>query len=532
MSAPATSKGFLYKPLVFVLLVGGYPALALLAVNISEVNALIIMKPLLLSLGITGVFWGGVYLFVRSAVKASILTAVFQVIFFSYGHLYSLVSSMKAFPVIVGRHFTLLSLSLLIFLACALLVIRARKISPNLVFLLNLFSMALVIFPVYQIGDFFLRDYRSRQNAPEKAAQGKGIAAGNPGTLPDIYYIITDMYTRDDVLREDLAFDNQPFLSDLEDLGFYVGRCSLSNYGQTQLSLASSLNMDYLPGLGEFLPDSVDRTRLDDLIEDSAVRQYLEEKGYITVSLSAYTPLKIESASINYSTDVKDLPVELSSAAVDPFEAMFIKSTGLVILTQLPQTQDLKIIRDINYPYATHIRQQLYILDTLEKVPDIPGPKFVFVHIQIPHPPFVFGPDGELVKDPPPFPSDPTKPVSLERVYRLYVDQIKFLNARLRKILPAIINHPSTPPVIIIQGDHGVLEDRRTAVLNAYFIPGGGNNALYPRITPVNTFRVVLDHIFGTDLGLLEDMSYYSSYALPFQYQQLQDTREGCQPVR
>ena len=33
---------------------------------------------------------------------------------------------------------------------------------------------------------------------------------------------------------------------------------------------------------------------------------------------------------------------------------------------------------------------------------------------------------------------------------------------------------------------------------------------LYSKITPVNTFRLILDTYFGSDYGLLEDVSYFS----------------------
>ena len=116
--------------------------------------------------------------------------------------------------------------------------------------------------------------------------------------LPDVYYIILDTYARDDVLKQEYGFDNSTFLEALQQMGFYIGECSQSNYGQTTLSLASSLNMNYLTELGSFTPDSTDRNTLINLIEYSAVRTNLEARGYKTVSLSAFEPLKIESAAV------------------------------------------------------------------------------------------------------------------------------------------------------------------------------------------------------------------------------------------
>ena len=56
----------------------------------------------------------------------------------------------------------------------------------------------------------------------------------------------------------------------------------------------------------------------------------------------------------------------------------------------------------------------------------------------------------------------------------------------------------------------------RFGILNAYYLPGGGEQHLYESITPVNTFRVILNHYFDHNLELLPDRSYYSLWQRPF----------------
>ena len=87
-------------------------------------------------------------------------------------------------------------------------------------------------------------------------------------------------------------------------------------------------------------------------------------------------------------------------------------------------------------------------------------------------------------------------------------------------------------PIIIVQGDHGaVLDDpqRRMTILNAYYLPGGGAQSLYEAVSPVNTFRVIFNFYFGLQVPLLDDISYYSSYEEPYNYQVIENTRQGCQ---
>ena len=70
-------------------------------------------------------------------------------------------------------------------------------------------------------------------------------------------------------------------------MGFYVADCSQSNYAQTQMSLSSSLNFNYIDALSDrFISGTDDRTGLDALIKHGAVRESLEKAGYKTVAFA------------------------------------------------------------------------------------------------------------------------------------------------------------------------------------------------------------------------------------------------------
>ena len=58
----------------------------------------------------------------------------------------------------------------------------------------------------------------------------------------------------------------------------------------------------------------------------------------------------------------------------------------------------------------------------------------------------------------------------------------------------------------------------RLSILNVYCFPDQDYDGLNPGMTPVNTFRVVLNQYLGNDYDLLEDASYYSSYDRPYAF--------------
>ena len=61
--------------------------------------------------------------------------------------------------------------------------------------------------------------------------------------------------------------------------------------------------------------------------------------------------------------------------------------------------------------------------------------------------------------------------------------------------------------------------------------PDGGESKLYPTITPVNSFRVILDYYFQTDFGLLEDRSYYSVEPTRYNFELVEDLYLHCREL-
>jgi hypothetical protein len=389
---------------------------------------------------------------------------------------------------------------------------------------LNLAAAALVLIPVASLVQFGLATAAGEVDSPVEGAPAPELVL--PSDPPDIYYIILDGYARADVLESMFGFDNSDFIQALEARGFFVAEHSLSNYAQTDLSIASSLNMAYLQDLDERLgPATTARSPLRDFIQHGRVRSLLESIGYRTIAYSTgYKATELRDAASFLNPRRRGLLGSMERGEVTPFESMLIYATGLRALADSSKLMPAFLRPGTDDPFERHRQRVLFVLESLSNMPEEPGPKFVFVHLVSPHQPFVFGPDGESINPEGAFTLAVESAEAREKeAARGYVGQIQFLNRRILQVVDRLIQDSPQPPIIILQGDHGPpvggpSAADRMAILNAYYLRGDASVAPSPAITPVNTFRLILAEFFGGNLPLLDDVAFYSSYKTPYEF--------------
>jgi len=310
--------------------------------------------------------------------------------------------------------------------------------------------------------------------------------------LPDIYYFVFDAYANPYTLEDLYGYDCTNFLDFLKSKGFYVALQSRANHDYTNISLCSSLNMEYMNFLSPILGrNSLAQTAQFRMIENSRVANYLKKHGYKIINIaSGYPPTNyIVGAEKNYNVGNSLVSTLMGASVLGPLE---------------PYTY---------WIWDYFARQRLFPFENIAEIAAIKGPKFVLCHTLISHPPFIFDENGKALVM-------PRKQIAQEFIKSPYLTQLKFAEKKMRQMIEYLVSGPAKNAIIIIQSDHGPyatdMKERKTylnermRILNAYHLPDGNTNRLYQSITPVNSFRLLLDKYFNAGFDLLEDKSFAS----------------------
>lgn len=454
----------------------------------------------------------------RDIQKAALFTSVLLVVFVAVGATYGALEQWEVGGFRPARRRFFLPGVYLGLLGLALTIRRTRRSLATATALANVVALGALLPPAFSITSAQMARARERGDMPVLSPI---TAAGPAAPQPDIYYLVFDRYGDERTLRAH-GVDNEPLFEYLEGRGFFVARASRANYIKTVLSLASSLNMAWLDDVARvYGPQSQNWEPVYSRIRQHRVGRFLRERGYDYYHLGSwYWPTRtnpLATQNRNYYHDVPKSVVRLlDNVLFEPVQ----RWTASPLVDQRRQH------------WERSVQQVADVLDIAAR----PGHKFVFLHLLVPHHPYVFDRDGSFV---------PREVENRRSRARNYANQVHAANRMIRQLVDGILRRSAAPPVIIVQGDEGPYppgtEDdgfewrrassdilrERAGILNAYLLPdsqGEPPAGLYPGISPVNTFRVVFNTYFGTRLPLVPDRTFrHASDSQPYAYDDITD---------
>jgi hypothetical protein len=453
----------------------------LYSANIEDLSVTEILLPCLISLLISFLMLGAGFIVLRDLARAACCVALLQLLFFSYGHVHTLL--VDAIGRVLVRHRYLAGLYFVAGAAALFLLLRTRKGLDDVTRFLNFMSVALFFLPALTVGSMAMAratEHPVEEEMASDAAGGSSQEALNyakAGPMPDVYYIVLDGYTDAVSLEHFFDFDNEEFLGFLREKGFHVVADARSNYLHTNDSMTATLNME--------LSNYASRDARKRSFHENQVTKNFKALGY---------------KYVHFACGLHDV-TRFPSIDVLHEQGFFEREFGLMI-------QDTTALQLFLKFFGNPRRDRVFSnFEQLASLAEDTDPTFAFAHFMMPHPPYIVDRNGKAS------PISTRLSMTHWEPREMYLDQVIFINKQFTELVQRLLARSPHPPIIIVQGDHGPKFglDRGTEyayrILNAAYLPGLERNPFYEAITPVNTFRVLFNEYFGGQYPLVEDVS-------------------------
>lgn len=500
LSLSRTQSRFLHllKPVILPLLLAVYPALFHYGNNATIVTLASLERTLLLYCAIALVVYVVFsLLFKAQTIKAANATFVFLVFFNLYGAFYNYLYNQDIIRV---EDYTLLPLVLLLALYLSWFVTRLKNnegIWKVLVLLLSI----LIASNLIKIVPAEIAKYTASKQEDQNAPAPVSVSGAD---YPDIYFIILDEFAGFESMRNYWNYQGvNEFAEFLRSNGFFVAEHSHSSSSDTLHQMTERLNYQEYPLGGEH------RETYYSALANNAAMRYLDSLGYTTVVFDekkfGYPAISEMTADYSFVYDSED-----TSTVASGRDSLFDEFGVLVAENTMLRAFPLFYNKSIDPMFEKH-RQMIYFTTSkLADLDEIPSPKFVHVHLLLPHYPFMFSQNGEI--------NDPLYYYN----WNYYLGNYQYAIHLAEQMVTDILENadPNQPPIIILQSDHGARntliaarsgvqlenfpEEYKTDILNALYLPGFDTSQLSQDMNPINTFPLIFNHYFHANIPLAE----------------------------
>jgi hypothetical protein len=328
--------------------------------------------------------------------------------------------------------------------------------------------------------------------APDEAGT-PAIEGGGFAITPNVWFIALDGLASNDFMRARTDYDPTAFDQAMEADGFAIQDEATSNYPFTNLSIGSTLMMEYgfegvdEPNAGPFFAQ---------LQGANTTVELMRANGY------AYAHTYPGLWSGSKCSGVEDLCIGDSGSLTDTETAMAAMTPLGELLTNRSRQADVAIAND-----PSHVVPQVIAAD-------LPDPSFNFVHVLNPHAPLLRDADCGIREVELKFSAWGEGPE--------YAGAVACLHEQLETAVDQILA-VDDDPVIVVQSDHGprlgidwsqpggvfLDDDMYFSIFSAIRLPQACDDIAIPDdLTPVNTFRIVRGCLEQAPVDLLENRRF------------------------
>lgn len=484
-------------PLLSVVTVCFYPCAFLYFQNAGEARAM----DMLPFFGIFLLTAAGIFLIVdillRNIARAAVVTNLAMLAVMNFTMVCNGIKGV--FP---GFRDKIFLIAVLVVLAVLLWVLLKKK--PNMTVVCGLFLLVFGIQVVIQGAMAAPTLIAAATHHREDVSTEEAVGQTFSGETRNVYYMMFDEYGGSENLKHFYDYDNEEFLTALEDRGFTVSRTSKNTESPWTVTLIPNMvNLDYVTS------DAVPINSRLEWLEEPALYRLFWENGY-QVNLVNHDGFLSE-------TGCRVLTQDQSQETISVY---LYENSIFCLIPKLKWVIEEKVLHRGENGYERALENTREAMVNCCQAVD--GPTLTVSYMIAPHAPFLFGP-GE-------------KQVHREDYYNwerpeLYLSKLEYTN---EAILEAVDNIQKNDPnaVIFLQADHGaripghlveqfgepwfdteVEIPYMEGVLNCVYVPG--DSVDIEGDTCINATRKTLDRVFGLSLGTLP---VPPDYTIPDEY--------------
>lgn len=429
--------------------------------------------------------------------RAVVFMFILLCIFFFFGAAKDFIRGMRAAS--FGRYSIFLPATIIVTVVSYLLIRRTTdSMKRAVLFIRSLLTICIFLETCILIYNVFSHKEQQKDLGDIDYHIISGINVPDSVQRPFVFWIVMDEYSGNTALKKRWRYNN-PLDSILRDKGFFSADFARSPYNYTHYSLVSSLDMTYLKELKEHSVIGFrDIVRGNISLRQTNVIKLLEKEGYNIHNYTIYNiddhPTRAHEYFVNADfrlLDNQTLPGRLKQ----DLGWKFAKSDKVEGLKK-------------EYQYRLSLVQEG--LTAAKNAINDTVPSFFMFHYMLTHEPFLYKPDGSL---------DTTAGFDVDE--KKYVPSIVYANNVILTLVDSLKEMYSGKDfVIILQGDHGYKYDEKDpffdqegcSILYSVYCSDHRQSAWSNTFNSVNTFRVLFNKYFHTNLPVLENRSYNLYY--------------------
>ncbi len=445
------------------------------------------------------------FLVLKQKRSASVFTFFITLFSLTFGFILDSLKKITIAP-FFGKYVFILPLSIVLILIL-FIVLKKRKVSTDAYTFLNLLFIVLILSEipnsvkryrldksVHNLIDFRFNAYHEYAPEIKQADSSK----------PDIYFLVFDAMASSKSVQTTTGKSISDLDSFLLGKGFYLANNARANYNWTIHSVSTTLNMDYLP---PWIAPVMDDLKVyfwgSSSFKDNSLFRILQKENY---KISSYQPISFDNTQWpgeSYFNNLKKYHYSFKTLPGRIYKDIFWNYSRINI--DFIHNYQLDLINKRSLGKKKYFDTTISLVK--ESCSQTGKPKFVYGHFMLPHDPYVFDSTGKL--------KSPEKTIVKNSQEDLngYYEQLRFATTVIRELVTYIQTNNKKNTIIIVAGDHG-FKTKEARVngytfnnYSAFYFPDRQYHSLYDSITPVNTFRLVLNKYFQANLSLLKDSS-------------------------